>query len=450
MQLLDSLRRGELTGTLRLDLNDAGLTELPSEVLSLADSLEVLNVSGNQITNLPDWLGRMTRLKVVFASFNPVQTLPPVLGSLPALEVIGLRRCGMTQVPAESLPASLRALILTDNAIATLPDQLGELPCLEKLMMTGNRLAALPGSLQGAKHLELLRLAANPLPALPDWLPTMSGLVWLAVAGTGALSQSRATSQSSEGRLAQIALDQLEIGEVLGQGASGHIYRVVLRSAVEGIGPAGLALAMKRFKGPMTSDGRPEDEVRAHRLTGAHPNLVSAVAAVTGDTESSDSLLMPLLPPALKVLAGPPSLDSCTRDCFADGVTLDAQAALRLLSDVAGAVVHLHSQGLLHGDLYAHNVLYDPSTGQAWLSDLGAAAWLPQSVAGGRLAWQSLDIRAFGVLVEEVVSCIGAASEEAITDALRDVVSLCRQAGMQERPRPSMQDVKDMLAGMMR
>ncbi len=29
---------------------------------------------------------------------------------------------------------------------------------------------------------------------------------------------------------------------------------------------------------------------------------------------------------------------------------------------------------MLHGDLYAHNILWQPTTGEAILSDLGAAA----------------------------------------------------------------------------
>ena len=48
MNTLDELRSGKLAGAKRLDLQ-CGLTELPSEIFDLADSLEVLNLTGNAL-----------------------------------------------------------------------------------------------------------------------------------------------------------------------------------------------------------------------------------------------------------------------------------------------------------------------------------------------------------------------------------------------------------------
>ena len=80
MHTLDLLRSGALAGTRRLDLNAAGLTHLPPEVFALADTLEVLNLSDNQLTHLPHDLPRLHRLKVMFCSGNPFTHLPEVLG----------------------------------------------------------------------------------------------------------------------------------------------------------------------------------------------------------------------------------------------------------------------------------------------------------------------------------------------------------------------------------
>ena len=79
MHTLEQLRRGELAGARRLDLS-AGLTELPDEILSLADSLEVLNLSGNRLRHLPDWLPRLGKLRILFCSDNPFEKVPVVLG----------------------------------------------------------------------------------------------------------------------------------------------------------------------------------------------------------------------------------------------------------------------------------------------------------------------------------------------------------------------------------
>lgn len=53
MHTLEDLRAGKLAGTRRLDLS-AGLTEFPEEIFDLADSLEILNLSGNQLSALAE------------------------------------------------------------------------------------------------------------------------------------------------------------------------------------------------------------------------------------------------------------------------------------------------------------------------------------------------------------------------------------------------------------
>ena len=52
LHTLEQLRSGALAGTRRLDLS-AHLQTLPPEVFDLADTLEVLNLSGNQLSSLP-------------------------------------------------------------------------------------------------------------------------------------------------------------------------------------------------------------------------------------------------------------------------------------------------------------------------------------------------------------------------------------------------------------
>lgn len=129
-QTLASLRRGDLVGARELRLPD-GLTEVPPEVFALADTLEVLDLGRGSLTDLPADLGRLHRMRVLFASGNPFERLPPVLGDCPSLSQLGFRGCGIREVPAEALPRDLRWLILTDNRIETLPTALGERPRLQ-------------------------------------------------------------------------------------------------------------------------------------------------------------------------------------------------------------------------------------------------------------------------------------------------------------------------------
>lgn len=409
MQTLDALRRGELAGARELTLR--GVTEFPREILDLADTLEVLDIGGGALPALPDDFSRLTQLRALFCSGNPFTRLPPVLGDCPALSQIGFRGCGLVEVPAEALPPNIRWLTLTDNAIETLPAALGERALLQKLMLAGNRLSALPAPLAGHPRLELLRLAANRFEALPPWLAELPNLAWLAWAGNpfdhGAASNPAAAAWSD-----------LRLGARLGEGASGAVHEAAWRDR---------AVALKLFKGAMTSDGLPEREMAACLAAGEHSNLTGAVGRLEGHPNGVEGLLMPLLPSDWRVLAGPPSRESCSRDIYAPGLRLDLDIVLRLARDVAAGAAHLHARGLSHGDLYAHNTLWDGATGAAVLSDFGAASFLPGG-PGDPLA--RLDVLAFGRLLGEVLDlCSGE-----IPDALDALRRACESPNPADRP----------------
>lgn len=75
MDTLAQLRAGQLAGIKRLDLS-CGLTEFPREIFDLADSLEILNLSGNALSSLPEDLHRLTRLRILFCSDNRFSEVP--------------------------------------------------------------------------------------------------------------------------------------------------------------------------------------------------------------------------------------------------------------------------------------------------------------------------------------------------------------------------------------
>ena len=144
MHTLEDLNAGRLAGSKRLDLR-CGLTEFPREIFSLADSLEVLNLSGNALRSLPDDLHRLTRLRVLFCSDNLFTELPACLGQCTALTMIGFKANVIENVPGAALPPLLRWLILTDNRLTDLPTELGERPHLQKLMLAQARLTLIAG-----------------------------------------------------------------------------------------------------------------------------------------------------------------------------------------------------------------------------------------------------------------------------------------------------------------
>ena len=389
MHTLEQLRSGALAGTRRLDLS-CGLSELPQEIFALADTLEVLNLSGNRLRQLPHQLTRLHKLQVLFASDNDFEVLPEVLGDCPALHMVGFKANRIADVPAAALPPALRWLTLTDNAIGRLPVELGQRPALQKLMLAGNRLQALPDSLQQAHRLELLRVSANRLSEVPAWLTELPRLSWLALAGN-AMGWTLAHAPT----LPDVPWAGIALGPRLGEGASGHIHRVQAEGWPQ-------PLALKLFKGEVTSDGLPEDELAACLAAGQHPALTTPVARLSGHPGQAQGLLMPLLPPAHVNLAAPPSWQTCTRDVYSPGFSVSSTLALSMACDVADAVAHLHQRGVMHGDLYAHNILIDPVHGLARLGDFGAATCFPAHRSELQRRLLALEVRAFGCLLEEL------------------------------------------------
>ena len=65
MQSLEQLQSGKLIGTKNLKLS-CGLKKFPSEIFTLADTLEQLDLSGNQLSELPDNFDLLKNLKILF------------------------------------------------------------------------------------------------------------------------------------------------------------------------------------------------------------------------------------------------------------------------------------------------------------------------------------------------------------------------------------------------
>ncbi len=427
---LAALRSGQLAGITRLDLA-CGLEEFPREIFDLADSLEVLNLSGNALSALPDDLARLGKLRVLFCSENRFTHLPEVLSSCANLEMVGFKSNAIRTVPAAAIAPALRWLILTDNQIAALPASIGSCVRLQKLMLAGNRLASLPDAMAGCVGLEMLRLSANRFEALPDWLLQLPRLSWLAFGGNPVSSAPRGYRSP----VAHVSWADIELGTKLGEGASGVIHQGHWRPSSPF---AGRRVVVKLFKGSVTSDGFPADEMAACLAAGNHPNLIGVVGEITGHPAGTGGLVMPWIDPEFKNLAGPPNLTTCTRDIYPDKQRFALPLTLGLVAGLARAAEHLHARGILHGDFYAHNVLYHP-TGACYLGDFGAASFYPQQRYGagasnGANALEAVEVRAFGCLLGELLERCEAESGDRRFESLTALHARCMAPEVATRP----------------
>jgi len=437
MNTLDQLRTGALAGSRRLSLS-CGLETFPPEIFMLADTLEILDLSGNALARLPDDLARLHRLRIIFCSNNLFTELPAVLGQCARLEMIGFRANQIRHVPAASLPPRLRWLVLTDNQLTELPASLGRCTQLQKLMLAGNRLAALPPEMAACARLELLRLAANRLTVLPSWLLALPRLAWLAFAGNP-LDEASPAVAPAVAPLPRIGWDSLQIGALLGEGASGVIHQALWQH-----GNTARPVAVKVFKGAMTSDGLPRDEMAACISAGAHSTLIAVHGQLTGHPAGASGLVMDLVAPRFRNLAAPPSLQSCTRDVYDAKTRFTPAAAVQLAWGVASAVRLLHVRGVLHGDLYAHNILCTDD-GQALLGDFGAASLFSPANGPFSRALQRIEVRAFSCLLEELLACCRALpGAHALLRELAALQAEC--ASLDTESRPLFSEIQERLA----
>jgi len=389
-----ALRSGELKGIKRLDLA-CGLQQFPREIFDLADTLEVLNLSDNALSVLPDDLPRLNKLRVLFCSKNRFTELPEVLSSCAQLEMVGFKANRIREVADAAISPGLRWLILTDNQISVLPDSIGRCTRLQKLMLAGNQLAVLPEAMRGCEALELLRISANRFEALPEWLLQLPRLTWLAFGGNPVSAAPHTPSPA----VAYLPWSDLVLGEKLGEGASGVIHTAQWQRFPQ---EAPHPVAVKLFKGAVTSDGFPAVEMAACLAAGDHAHLIGVLGVISGHPEGTSGLVMPRVEPGFGNLASPPNLASCTRDIYDEGQRFPLPLVLDLAKGLAAVGEHLHARGISHGDFYAHNVLYRPEGG-CLLGDFGAASFYPPQANGGANPFEVLEVRAFGCLLGELL-----------------------------------------------
>ncbi|MDD2886671.1 MAG: leucine-rich repeat-containing protein kinase family protein [Aliarcobacter sp.] len=420
METLKKLKSGNLENSSYIKIA-AGLEIFPKELYTLVDTLEVLDLTDNNLSTLPDDFYRFKKLKRIFLSNNQFNHVPKVLAKLPVLSMIGMRNNKIKIFEENALPLSTRWLILTDNELTSLPQSIGDLKLLQKCMLSGNKLSFLPESINKCFNLELLRIAANKLTSFPTTLLSLPKLSWLAYSGNPFCQKH----PDSKTKLQTVKWNELAIKELLGEGASGNIYKAIYNEK---------EVAIKVFKGEMTSDGLPQEEMDINISMGVHENLIDVLAQVLEHPEGKDVLMLELIPSSFFNLGLPPSLDSCTRDVYPINFKLSTQVSLKILKGMVNAAVHMHERGIMHGDFYAHNIMIDENHNSI-LGDFGGASYYESEEPKICNNLEKLEVRAFGCLIEELLCLCSHDNQNVnIRETLFQLQILCLNEEHKERP----------------
>ncbi len=429
------------SGTAHTVSLSAELRTVPREILEHAPNVKVLDLSHNQLDSLPDWLSELRSLEVIFLSNNRFREVPRVLGSLRSLRMLGMRACRLEHIPREALPSSLIWLTLTDNYLRSLPPEIGSLERLRKVLLAGNQLSDLPESFANLSSLELLRLSANRFERFPAWLLRLPNLAWLAIAG----NPCSATDEVRREPTTTIPWSQLTLSSELGRGASGPTYCAVYTPPD---GPP-YEVAVKVFHSPVSSDGDWRDEIAAAVRAGRHPCLTSTIAPFSEHPEERNGLVLELVPNTFTSLARPPSFESCTRDVYASNEYLSFPVALAYASQIAQAASYLHAREIVHGDLYAHNILVDGS--RALLGDFGAACVYQGHDALDGRALEQIEVRAIGILLEALLMVVATTDQATYARAITELARLAQDClDKKVSTRPSCQRLADDLTNLVR
>lgn len=366
-----------------------GAVEFPP-IYNFYNHVEILDMSGGHMSKLPNDFSKMKNLKVIFLSNNDFEEIPEVLGEISNLDFLGMKSCKISSISETALPKNLRWLTLTNNQIDHLPSSIGDLKKLEKLLLAGNRLSVLPKEIVQCQNLSLIKISANNFQSSPlDMLSNLPKLAWYGDASNPFCNNKNIKMPSVN----FISQNAIEIKEMIGESAQNKVYKARLKETK-------MDVAIKVYGGKINSDGYTEDEIKASIFAGEHQHLVGAMGRVSGMLNEQDALVLPFISPDFYNLGLPPSLTTCTRDTFPNDTIFSNDYIANVLSGICRALMFLHSKGIMHGDLYAHNILVNKN-GYPYLGDFGSASLYNPDKDLNR---EKIDVRAFGYLIDDLLA----------------------------------------------
>ena len=143
------------------------LTRLPT----LPNRLSVLNLSHNQFTRLPSHLP--SSLKALIVSNNALQSLSASLSGLDQLNTLAVSHNQLSKLSHLGTLKELKKLSASHNALSTFPSFLASSD-LRELRLNANKICTIPDSIARVPRLEILDLGNNDLKEFTDLIHLMS------------------------------------------------------------------------------------------------------------------------------------------------------------------------------------------------------------------------------------------------------------------------------------
>jgi Leucine-rich repeat (LRR) protein len=185
MGLLTNLR------TLILDYNQIRRI---SPVIANYTRLVLLSLQHNSLSSFCDEVSMLVSIRTVCADFNEIENVCEGFCKLSTLQVLSLEYNCLRSVPPVLLKLSgLQSLRLSSNKITKMPDDISKIVSLEQLLVRDNMLSTLPEALGNMSALQELDIADNKIEILPLGIGKLTALTKLETRRNGIIRPSKST-----------------------------------------------------------------------------------------------------------------------------------------------------------------------------------------------------------------------------------------------------------------
>jgi Leucine-rich repeat (LRR) protein len=130
-----------------VDVRKKGVQELPENIGKFLAKCKELVLAENDITTLPDDIGKLPNLLILDASNNRINGLPFEIGQLKTLKELNLANNKLFFAPLTPELGKLKDLTkldLSNNQLDDLPAELGNLASLEWFNLSHNQVKVIP------------------------------------------------------------------------------------------------------------------------------------------------------------------------------------------------------------------------------------------------------------------------------------------------------------------